>query len=126
MRIICTAWHDTIQYNTIQYDATNIQDRTFHAPDAKAVHTTAVVRRIQFTGARAQAVSVRTTTRRSGPVVQASSSVVVICRQQEARASKVEWMSTKFIPTISLITNISWVTRARVCAVGDAGGIYNF
>ena len=29
-------------------------------------------------------------------------------------------MSTKFIPTISLITNISWVTRAIVCAVGDA------
>ena len=37
------------------------------------------------------------------------------------RASKVEWMSTKFMPTISLITNISWVTRAIVCAVGDAG-----
>ena len=30
-------------------------------------------------------------------------------------------MSTKFIPTISLITNINYVTRARVCAVGDAG-----
>ena len=29
-------------------------------------------------------------------------------------------MSTKFIPTISLITNINWVTRASVCAVGDA------
>ena len=29
-------------------------------------------------------------------------------------------MSTKFIPTISLITNINYVTRARVCAVGDA------
>ena len=71
-----------------------------------------------------QVVSEGTTIRRSGPVVQAGSSVVVICRPQVARASKVEWMSTKFIPTISLITNINWVTRARVCAVGDTGGIF--
>ena len=68
-----------------------------------------------------QVVSVGTTIRRSGPVVQFGSSVVVICRPQVARASKVEWMSTKFIPTISLITNINYVTRASVCAVGDAG-----
>ena len=115
------AWHDTIQYNTIQYDATNMQDRTFHAPDAKAAPAIAPVCRIQCAGVRAQVVSEGTTIRRSGPVEQVGSSGVVICRPQVARASKVEWMSTKFIPTISLITNINWVTRARVCAVGDAG-----
>ena len=97
---------------------------THHAADAKAVRTIAPVRRVQPTGVRAQVVSARAIIRRSGPVVQVSSSVVVICCPQAARASKVEWMSTKFIPTISLITNISWVTRANVCVVGDAGGIF--
>ena len=54
------------------------QHITHHAPDAKAVRTIVVVRRIQLTGARDQVVSVGTTTRRSGPVVQAGSSVPVL------------------------------------------------
>ena len=57
----------------------NIQGATRHAPDAIAVRTIVVVRRIQFTGVSVQVVSVGTTTRRSGPVEQDGSSVVVIC-----------------------------------------------
>ena len=50
-----------------------------HAPDAKAVAAIVPVGRIQFTGERAQVVSERAIIRRSGPVVQAGSSAVVIC-----------------------------------------------
>ena len=99
---------------------------TNHAPDARAVIAIAPVDRIQSTGVRVQVVSVGTTTRRSGPVVQAGSSVPVLIWPQVARTSKVEWMSAKFIPTISLITNINYVTRARVCAVGDNEGFHTW
>ena len=54
-------------------------DLTGHAPDAKAVPAIVPVCRIQFAGVRVQVVSVRAIIRRSGPVVQFSGSVVVIC-----------------------------------------------
>ena len=65
-------------------------------------------------------VGVGTTIRGSGPVERVRSSTPVLGIPQAARASKEKRSSTKFEPTIALITNVDCATRAGICAVGDA------